>query len=146
MLPKRRYSFRCDPLAEEWIGLEDWEEGVLRPVSRTQVWQLLLSQMSVQFNWARAPSSQALQCFKGATKECVVGHTCAFSLVFFPFCQCCSVTSLQERFHCIAENGIIPTALISCHLPRNLTHPYSHSAVGRIGLWSFHCLEVVGDK
>lgn len=50
-----------------------------------------------------------------------------------------------RTFHCITENGNISTALISYHLPRNLTHPHSHSAVGRIALWSFHCMKVV-DK
>lgn len=50
-----------------------------------------------------------------------------------------------RTFHCVTENGSIPIALISYHLPRNGAHPHSHSAVGRIALWSFHCLKVV-DK
>ena len=104
----------------------------------------------MQFSWSCAPRSCVFQCLNVHLRSLCLGFqevvcrvACSPSYLLFSSVLLNHVSA--RPFHCITENDIIPTALIPRHLPRDLTHPHSHSAVGRIALWSFHCLKVV-DK
>lgn len=125
----------------------NWEEGISRPGSRRiDAISALCQSVGVPCQWSCAHLSMS---------PCVLGkHVLGFQEAvrrvacfpdFLPLFSAPLNHVSARTSHCVTENGSIPIALIPYRLPRKGAQPYSHSAVGRIALWSFHCLKVV-DK
>lgn len=146
MFPKRRHSFSWDPLAKEWIGLEDWEEGILRPVYRRHrcghhccLWWVC------SFSGHMHPVGRLLSALQVHPRSVWLGRPIYFPgflsllLLLLSHVSARTFSLYCWKWHHPSSPDILSPA-------KNSDSPPFSLSCGRIALWSFYCLKVVVGK